>query len=170
MEPLPDDTTSMDDFLIPVRVARSGRRIVFASDAVAREDTARDVAAEVARRFRIGIGAGQVIRRETWLLRFSAHPLLSLAYVSRKVSRWLAPLAALGAAFACLGAPGCRAAGTGALVVALLMLAAARLRPRLHGPAGRLYYFGVLNLALAFGVASGLLGYRRPVWTRTART
>jgi ABC-2 type transport system ATP-binding protein len=58
---LPEDTTSLDDFLIPVRVARAGKAIVFASEAVAREDAARDVAAEVSRRFRIGVGAGQVL-------------------------------------------------------------------------------------------------------------
>jgi hypothetical protein len=28
----------------------------------------------------------------------------------------------------------------------------------------------VLNVALALGVASGLVGYSRPVWTRTARS
>ena len=66
-QPLPEDTTSMDDFLIPARVARAGRRVVFAGDAVAREDAARDVGAEVSRRFRIGIGGGQVLRREAWL-------------------------------------------------------------------------------------------------------
>ena len=82
----------MDDFLIPVRVARAGTEIVFAGDAVAREDAARDVAAEVSRRFRIGIGAGQVLRRETLALNAGAHPLLTLAFLSRKAARWLAPL------------------------------------------------------------------------------
>ena len=111
--PLPEDTTSMDDFLIPVRVARDGRRIVFAGDAVAREDAARDVAAEVARRVRIGIGGGQVLRRERWLYAAGAHPLLTLAFLSRKAARWLAPL--LGAARGGRRAlfAGARAAGRG---------------------------------------------------------
>ena len=167
---LPEDTTSMDDFLIPVRVARAGRGIVFAGEAVAREDTAHDVAAEVSRRFRIGVGAGQVLVRETWLLRAGAHPLLTMAYLSRKAARWLAPLLALTAAAAALGVPGWRLAGAAVLGLALLLLATARLRPRLRGWAGRIYYFGVLNVALALGVASGLVGYSRPVWTRTARS
>jgi cellulose synthase/poly-beta-1,6-N-acetylglucosamine synthase-like glycosyltransferase len=167
---LPEDTTSMDDFLIPVRVARDGWRVVFAGDAVAREDAARDVAAEASRRFRIGVGAGQVLRRERWLLDARAHPALTLAYLSRKAARWLAPLLAILAAAAALPAPESRAWGAGVLWIAALLAASAPLRPRLSGTRGRLYYFAVLNLVLALGVAAGLLGYSRPVWTRTARS
>jgi len=168
--PLPPDTTSMDDFLIPVRAARSGARVVFAGGAVAREDAARDAAAEASRRLRIGIGAGQVLRRERWLWNVAAHPALTLAYASRKAARWLAPLAALAAAAAALFVPAWRAVGAGALLAAALLLLSARLKPALPGLAGRLYYFGVLNVALALGVAAGLLGYRRPSWARTARS
>jgi cellulose synthase/poly-beta-1,6-N-acetylglucosamine synthase-like glycosyltransferase len=168
--PLPEDTTSMDDFLIPARVARAGRAVVFAGDAVAREDAARDVAAEVSRRFRIGIGAGQVLRRERWLYAAPAHPMLTLAFLSRKAARWLAPLLTLAAALAAMFSPSLRPVGAAVLGAALLLLGIARLRPRLGGAAGRLYYFGVLNVALALGVAAGLAGYARPVWARTARS
>ena len=168
--PLPEDTTSMDDFLIPVRVARAGRKVVFAGGAVAREDTARDVAAEVWRRLRIGIGAGQVLRRERWLYAAGAHPLLTLAFLSRKAARWLAPLLTLAAAVAALFSAALRPFGAAALLFALLLVGVALLKPRLGGATGRLYYFGVLNVALAFGVAAGLAGYARPVWARTARS
>lgn len=168
--PLPEDTTSMDDFLIPVRVARAGRTVVFAGGAVAREDTAQDVSAEVSRRFRIGIGAGQVLRRERWLYAVPAHPVLTLAFLSRKAARWLAPVLTLAAAVAALFSPSLRPFGAAVLALALLLLGVARLRPRLAGAPGRLYYFGVLNVALALGVAAGLAGYARPVWARTARS
>lgn len=170
VEPLREDTTSMDDFLIPVRVARAGRKVVFAGQAVAHEDAARDVGAEVSRRFRIGVGGGQVLRREPWLYAAWRRPLLAFAFLSRKAARWLAPLSALAAAAAAIFVPTFRPWGIGALVLALLLLAAARFAPRLSGLPGRLYYFGVLNVALALGVAAGLAGYSRPVWTRTART
>jgi cellulose synthase/poly-beta-1,6-N-acetylglucosamine synthase-like glycosyltransferase len=170
VSPLPPDTTSMDDFLIPVRVARGGRAVVFASDAVAREEAARDVAAEAARRLRIGIGAGQVLRREPWLWNFASHPALSFAFASRKAARWLAPLCALLAAAAALFVPGWRSAGAGVLAAAAAALVFARTRPALRGAVGRLYYFVVLNVALALGVALGLLGHSRPFWTRTARS
>jgi cellulose synthase/poly-beta-1,6-N-acetylglucosamine synthase-like glycosyltransferase len=169
--PLPEDTTSMDDFLIPVRVARRGWRIVFAGGAVAREDTARDVAAEASRRFRIGVGAGQVLRREGWLWEAAAHPTLTLAFASRKAARWLAPLCGILAACAALASPPpARWAGAAALALLGILLLGLRLRPGLRGIGGRLYYFAVLNAVLALGLAAGLLGYSRPAWTRTARS
>ncbi|MEX2383808.1 MAG: glycosyltransferase, partial [Thermoanaerobaculia bacterium] len=129
VEPLREDTTSMDDFLIPVRVARAGRKVVFAGQAVAREDAARDVGAEVSRRFRIGVGGGQVLRREPWLYAAWRRPLLAFAFLSRKAARWLAPLSALAAAAAAIFVPTFRPWGIGALVLALLLLAAARFAP-----------------------------------------
>jgi hypothetical protein len=75
----------------------------------------------------------------------------------------------LAAAIAALFVPGWRVAGAAVLAAAALLLASARLRPALGGAAGRLYYFGVLNVALALGVAAGLAGYARPAWERTAR-
>ena len=56
------------------------------------------------------------------------------------------------------------------LAAAALLLATARSRPGLGSGLGRLYYFAVLNVALALGVAAGLLGHSRPFWTRTARS
>jgi cellulose synthase/poly-beta-1,6-N-acetylglucosamine synthase-like glycosyltransferase len=168
--PLPPDTTSMDDFLIPARIARAGRRVAFAGDAVAREDPAQDVAAEVRRRTRIGIGAGQILRRDLWLWNLARHPVLTFAFASRKAARWLAPLLALAASAAALFVREWRPAGAVALIVAALALAFARIRPALPGAIGRLYYFVVLNVALALGVALGLLGHSRPFWTRTARS
>ena len=167
--PLPPDTTSMDDFLVPVRVARAGRRVAFAGDAVAREEAARDAAAEAARRFRIGIGAGQVLRRERWLYLPGGHGRLTLAFLSRKAARWLAPLLGLAAAAAALGSAPLRGAGALLLAGAALVLLLARWAPSGGGGLARLYYFAVINVALALGVAAGLAGYARPVWTRTAR-
>ena len=168
--PLPPDTTSMDDFLIPARIARLGRRVTFAGGALAREDAARGVGAEVRRRTRIGIGAGQVLRRDLWLWNAARHPALTFAFASRKAARWLAPLFALLAAFAALAVPGCRTAGAAALAAAAAALLLARARFTLPGAIGRLYYFVVLNVALALGVALGLIGHSRPFWTRTARS
>jgi cellulose synthase/poly-beta-1,6-N-acetylglucosamine synthase-like glycosyltransferase len=168
--PLPPDTTSMDDFLIPARIARGGRRVTFAGRAVAREDAARGVGAEVRRRVRIGIGAGQVLRRDLWLWNAAAHPALTFAFVSRKAARWLAPLLLLLAAAAALFVPGWRLAASAVLASAALALLIARARPSLPGALGRLYYFVVLNAALALGVALGLFGHSRPFWTRTARS
>jgi cellulose synthase/poly-beta-1,6-N-acetylglucosamine synthase-like glycosyltransferase len=168
VKPLPEGTV-LDDFLIPARVARDGHRVEFARDAIARERSAPDVAEEASRRVRIGIGAGGVLLRERGLLDFRRRPRLALAFLSRKVARWLAPVVGFAAIVAALFSPVLRPFALGALAALGLMAASLLLRPRLSGWPGRLYYFGVINLALAAGVVAGLAGYRRPAWPRTAR-
>ena len=168
VRPLPAGT-ALDDFLIPARIAADGHRVEFAGEAVARERAATDVAAEASRRLRIGIGAGGVLLRERWLMDFRLRRRLALAFLSRKAARWLAPVFALAALVLALFSPTLRPFAV-AVVVALAILAASvSLKPRLSGWPGRLYYFGVINLALASGVVAGLVGYRRPAWPRTAR-
>ena len=166
IEPLPAGAI-LDDFLVPARIARAGLRVEFAGDAVAREETGRDAAAEAARRFRIGTGAAAVLTGQAWLFRAGRHGLLSLAFFSRKFARWAAPVLVLAACLAALADARLRPFGAAvlALAAALLLLAAARVR--LPGLAGRLYHFGVVNVALAAGLVAGLLGYRRPAWRRT---
>jgi cellulose synthase/poly-beta-1,6-N-acetylglucosamine synthase-like glycosyltransferase len=165
VQPLPADT-AMDDFLIPARIAARGEEVVFAPDAVAREGFPAGVREEFSRRFRIGIGAGQVLRRERWLWSFR-RPMVAFVFFSRKAARWLSPVGTLLALLAALGSRALfpwALAGLGA--AALLALSA-------HWPIGRggvrsrLYYFSVINLALAAGVLAGLLGYRRPAWKTT---
>lgn len=168
IEALPSDT-SMDDFLIPARIAHHGLRVVFAGDAVAREPAPADVAVEKARRFRLGIGGGQVLRRDAWLLDLARHPELSFVFLSRKVARWLAPVAGILGLLAAVASPTLRIP---ALALLFLFAAAfvwpARLKPR--GIVGRLYYFGFMNLVLAAGVVAGLFGVSRPAWSRTPRS
>ena len=146
---------------------RKGKRVVFAGDAVALEEAGRDAAAEVARRFRIGAGAGRILRQEPWLFNLRRHGLLSFAFFSRKAARWFAPVLALASAVATLGDPGLRPVGATVLTGAALLMLSVRARPRVPGFAGRLYDFCVINIALAAGVVAGLAGYRRPVWRRT---
>jgi cellulose synthase/poly-beta-1,6-N-acetylglucosamine synthase-like glycosyltransferase len=165
IEPLPAGS-AMDDFLIPAWIARRGKKVVFAGEAVAREETGGDAAAELSRRFRIGAGAGRVLRQETWLFNVRRHRLLSLAFLSRKAARWIAPVCLLAAAAAALGDARLRPAGAILLAVATLLPLTALARPRVRGFPGKLYYFGVINIALAAGVVAGLAGYRRPAWRR----
>ena len=162
IERLPADT-AMDDFLIPARIAVRGEQVVFAGDAVARESLPPGAREEVSRRFRIGIGAGQLLRRERWLWSLR-RPLLAFVFFSRKAARWLSPVGLLLAAAAAIGSPSLRPAGLAALGCAVALLALARAGLRLSGAIGKLYYLVVINLALAAGVVAGLLGYRRPAW------
>jgi len=168
VRPLPEET-ALDDFLVPARIAREGWSVAFERDAVARESTAPDVLAEASRRLRIGIGAGGVLRRERWLFDSRTRPLLALAFVSRKAARWIAPVVGLLAVVAGLASPVLRPAAAVAALVVVLAVASIPLRPRPAGWPGKLYYFFVMNLALAAGVVAGLAGHRRPAWDRTAR-
>ena len=155
--------TILDDLLIPARVAAGGAASVFVAEAVAREALPRQLRDEMSRRFRIGIGAGHVLRRERWLWDFPRRPLLSLVFFSRKAARWLAPVAALLAAVAALGSRPLAPWAGGALVLAGA-LGLSALGSATPGERGRLYYFAVINLALSAGVLAGLLGHRRPAW------
>ena len=159
----------LDDFRMAARIAREGRRVVFAGDAVAREVAPADVRAEATRRFRIGLGAAEVLSEEPGLWNFRRHPLLSLAFVSRKAARWLAPVFAIGAFAFALAVPSLRPWAAAALAAFALLAVSVQVRPYSTGLASRLYYFGVINLALAAGVIAGLAGYRRPAWKRTPR-
>ncbi len=164
---LPADT-AMDDFLIPARIAGRGEDGVFVAEAVARELLPSDVPEELSRRFRIGIGAGQVLRRERWLWS-PRRPLLAFVFFSRKAARWLSPVAALLAAAAAAASPALRPIGLAALLLAALLALSARGTRVPSGALGRLYYFSVINLALSAGVLAGLLGYRRPAWKPAGR-
>lgn len=166
VRPLPEDT-SMDDFLIPARIARQGRRVLFARDAVAREPAPERISTERARRFRLGIGAGQVLRREGWLLNARRHPVLTFVFLSRKAARWLAPVLALLGLLAALGSERLAPFAFPLAVAAILLWLP---EPRkVTGLWGKLYYFCVMNVVLAAGVLAGLFGMSRPAWARTPR-
>lgn len=167
VRPLPEDT-SMDDFLIPARIAQQGRRVVFAREAVAREPAPGRVSTERARRFRLGIGAGQVLRREGWLFDASRHPGLTFVFLSRKAARWLAPVLALLGLLAAVGSERLAPFALPALALAAILLVLPEPR-KLTGLWGKLYYFCVMNVVLAAGVLAGLFGMSRPAWARTPR-
>jgi hypothetical protein len=78
-------------------------------------------------------------------------------------------VAALAALLCALASSALRPVAVAAAVALVLLAVSVRFRPRLAGWPGRLYYFGVINLAIAAGVVAGLAGYRRPVWKRTER-
>jgi hypothetical protein len=108
-----------------------------------------------------------VLAQETWLFNLRRHGLLSVAFLSRKVARWIAPVLALASAVAALGDEGLRPAGAIVLAAAALSILSVAARPNVPGLPGRLYDFCVINIALAAGVVAGLAGYRRPAWRRT---
>lgn len=88
--PIPSHTI-VDDFLIGMRVHQSGYQFLYDKTALAREETAPTIRDEFQRRTRIGAGNFQSLG---WLseLLWPGHGLVSWAFWSHKVLRWICPI------------------------------------------------------------------------------
>jgi poly-beta-1,6-N-acetyl-D-glucosamine synthase len=86
-EPVEDDTL-LDDFMISMRIAQKGYRIVYEPGAYAIEDTSANTKEELKRKIRIAAGGVQSIMRLKSLLNPFAYPVLSFQYLSHRVLRW----------------------------------------------------------------------------------
>jgi cellulose synthase/poly-beta-1,6-N-acetylglucosamine synthase-like glycosyltransferase len=94
-QPIPADTI-VDDMVIPLEAKlRSGCAILYDREAIAHEETAKDVRAEFHRRSRIGAGAFQCLARMGALLD-PRNGWVSFTFLSHKVLRWLCPFFLLG--------------------------------------------------------------------------
>jgi cellulose synthase/poly-beta-1,6-N-acetylglucosamine synthase-like glycosyltransferase len=171
--PIPPDTI-VDDFVIPlVARLRTGRGVIYDSEAVAHEECPPGIADEFGRRARIGAGGFQSIVR-LWPLLLPSQGWISLTFFSHKVLRWLCPfllIAALLANLACLDRPW----GV-PLLTAQIGFYAVSLAGRLTSGAGivsRLFrlpaMFTSMNLALLCGFWRWVSGRQRGIWQRTAR-
>src|SRR5262249_2777016 len=88
--PIPGNTI-VDDFVIPLRAKlRTGCRIVYDGDAVAREETPPNVGAEFHRRSRIGAGGFQSIGL-LWRLLNPRSGWVAFTFFSHKILRWVCP-------------------------------------------------------------------------------
>lgn len=84
---VPADTV-LDDFMISMRIAQKGYKIVYEPEAYAMEHSSENVKEELKRKVRIAAGGIQSIIRLSGLLNPFAHPLLSFQYISHRVLRW----------------------------------------------------------------------------------
>jgi cellulose synthase/poly-beta-1,6-N-acetylglucosamine synthase-like glycosyltransferase len=88
-QPLPLGTV-LDDVLVPMRVAASGRRVVFEPRALAWDQPSLHLADERKRKIRTLAGNYQLIQLAPWLLSPWSNPLW-FRFVSHKLLRLLAP-------------------------------------------------------------------------------
>lgn len=170
--PLAPDTI-VDDFVVPVRIAARGWRVVYAPEAVAYEETTEDYAREFGRRARIGAGNWQAL----WRVPDLVDPrtgFLCFAFVSHKLLRWAAPFllaVALAANVPLALDPG--AWGYRVLLAAQVAFYALAWAGR-RGAGGRLasvaHYFVAMNAALAVGFWRFVRGTQGAAWDRTDRT
>jgi cellulose synthase/poly-beta-1,6-N-acetylglucosamine synthase-like glycosyltransferase len=167
--------TIVDDFVIPLLARlRTGCRIVYDYDAVAREETAASVGAEFDRRARIGAGGFRSIGL-LWRLLDPRRGWVSLTFLSHKILRWFCPFFMLGALLSSvllwhdpihrllLG-------GQSLFYSAALVTTLAPDRVRLPKPLRLAAMFVSMNGALLIGFVRWAKGNQSGMWRRTSRT
>jgi cellulose synthase/poly-beta-1,6-N-acetylglucosamine synthase-like glycosyltransferase len=91
-EPVSPDTI-LDDFMISMRIAEKGYRIVYEPKAIATETGSENIKEELKRKIRIAAGGMQAIYNLRNLLNPFKFSILSFQYLSHRVLRWtIAPL------------------------------------------------------------------------------
>lgn len=86
-QPVPSNSI-IDDFMISMRIAEKGYKIVYEPEAYASESASEDVKEELKRKVRIAAGGLQsIIWLKGLLLPFKL-PVLSFQYISHRVLRW----------------------------------------------------------------------------------
>ncbi len=88
-QPIPPGTL-LDDVLIPMQIARQGKRVIFHGGAIARDRVFPDASKEFGRKVRTLTGNYQLLRLAPWLLSPS-NPLL-FRLISHKLLRLVVPL------------------------------------------------------------------------------
>lgn len=86
-EPMSDNTI-LDDFVVSLKVAQKGYRIVYEPEAYATEMPSATLKDEQKRKIRIAAGGFQSLVMLSGLLKFWNHPRLSFVYISHRVLRW----------------------------------------------------------------------------------
>ena len=87
-------STILDDFVVSLKTAQKGYRIIYEPGAYAMEFASASLEDEKKRKIRIAAGGFQSIAMLSSLFKFWKHPRLTLLYVSHRVLRWtLSPLA-----------------------------------------------------------------------------
>ncbi|MGQ7853167.1 glycosyltransferase family 2 protein [Pedobacter sp. WC2501] len=91
--PVPQQSV-LDDFMISMRIAEKGYRIIYEPKAFAQETSSANIGEELKRKVRIGAGGIQSVVWLKSLMNPFKHPVLTFQYISHRVLRWtLAPLA-----------------------------------------------------------------------------
>jgi poly-beta-1,6-N-acetyl-D-glucosamine synthase len=176
-EPLPSNAV-LDDFILSLRVAGNGFRIMYEPGAFAMELPSFSIKEEQKRKVRIAAGGFQSIGMLTSILAFWRHPRLTYLYFSHRVLRWtLSPLC-LGLAFLSSIILALQPAANPIFIAAAVAqtlfygLAAAYKLPlpgRLRKIAKIPYYFTFMNVSVILGFIRFCKGSQSAVWEKARR-
>jgi poly-beta-1,6-N-acetyl-D-glucosamine synthase len=174
-QPLAEDTI-LDDFVIGMKIALSGHRVMYDPSALASENATIDVGQEFRRKVRIVAGAARELLRGGVVpspRRFQ----LFWSFLSHKLLRWLVPWFLL-AFFLCsvlrASRDGWTLSTTILLVPQIVFYICALIgttRPNARWPAviGVPFYFCMVNAAACIGSLRGLWGAERVTWKKATR-
>jgi cellulose synthase/poly-beta-1,6-N-acetylglucosamine synthase-like glycosyltransferase len=171
-EPLRADTI-IDDFVIAMRIAARGHRLVYEPAARALEETPERIEDEFRRRVRIGLGNFQALFRYPEFL-YRTLPIRAVAYLSHKVLRWFTPhllLAAWLSSAVLMSRPfyawmfWLQVLGYSAIAVAAIARKSVPLPRWILG----FVLFAGINAAFAVAFCRYLMGDLRGHWSRTER-
>ncbi len=176
-EPVPLDTV-LDDFMISMRIAERGYRVVYEPNAYATEMASENVEEELKRKVRIAAGGIQSILRLKRAPNPFADPLLAFQYMSHRVLRWTVTPPLLVVVFVINAILHSRGDGMiytllfygqvafylCAMIGFLLERKALRVK-MLFVP----YYFCVMNYAVIAGIMRYFGGGQSAIWERSSR-
>jgi len=165
--------TIVDDFWISMQAVEAGRRCLYAREALAYEAVPDRISDEFKRRVRIGMGNYQALRRFSGLLH-PRHGRVAFAFLSHKVTRWLAPHAMLLAlATSCFLIDQPLYAYLCGVQLAFYGIAGSGWVYSRFGIIPRLFrmplFFVSMNVALLLGWWQYVRGRSTGIWVRTAR-
>ncbi|MFC3196192.1 glycosyltransferase family 2 protein [Parapedobacter deserti] len=176
-EAVPEDTI-LDDFMLSMRIAEKGYRVIYEPMAHATETASENVKEELKRKIRIAAGGIQSIVRLKRLMNPFVNPVLTFQYVSHRVLRWTVTPVLLSAIFvlnAILYSKGGNSVYTAlwygqvcfySLAFVGLLLEHRELKIK---AAFIPYYFCVMNYAVLAGIVRYLNGQQSAVWERARR-
>jgi cellulose synthase/poly-beta-1,6-N-acetylglucosamine synthase-like glycosyltransferase len=163
-----------EDFQLPMEIQHAGYRMVYDPEATAIESAAPTFAAEFRRRVRLGAADYQILLHNPRFLN-PLKGMLTFAYVSHKVFRWLGPLFLLGALLASICLVSSRIYFWLCLCQLVFYGAAAfgywrKSRNESAGIFSLPLYFSAMNLALLFGLMRYASGRQKMAWDVTPRS
>lgn len=175
-EPIPQNVI-LDDFIISLKTAQKGFRIIYEPEAYAIELPSFSLQDEQKRKIRIAAGGFQAILMLKSLLLFWKHARLSFLYISHRVLRWaLSPfcliLAFISNMVLCFGTNSLLFRTFFILQVCFYLMA---LLAAFNSSASRIkifklaYYFTFMNVSVILGLFRFLKGNQSAVWEKAKR-
>lgn len=165
---VPMRADQLPDFVLPLAVVEQGHRVVFAPQAVLKEEALADESAEYRMRIRVALRALWALWDKRALLNPLRFPLFSWQLVSHKLLRYLSvlPLSVAGVLNWLLLSSGSVyvVLGVGQACLLVLGLLARRGPLRRVALARYCYYFLLLNCASAVALVRFLRGEKQVVW------